>query len=644
MRRTFLVIFTLILSHRHVLAQPARRGQEELRDGDTTLVNRYLQTARRWEALNHDSASHYYGKAKTLAVSIGDRKGAGDAYVQLFLGLFKESRYEEALSVADEEVTLGDKWKDDGIRMKGYNNLAIAYQYLSDYQTATTYYLKAAAFADKMGDRLKEAKIFDNMASLFLSLKDYKTAYSYGLHEYELSRERQDTLYMISGLTSAGAAESGLKKYQAALQHFEQGEALAYQTHNMIKAATILTDKGMLRQAMNDLPAATMEFKKAIGIADQWNIPYIRMISLNGLSQVEMALGNYKKADRQADEAIALGEKLHLSAELAEMYNQSASIKQKLGKLSQSLLYKNRYEKINDSLMNVQIRTNINRLNIQYHTVQKDKEILQQKLQLAQNQVAIQRKNAWILLFTVGLSALILILVVSFRNYRNKKKLHGQTVLALQKEQEVIRLRALMEGKDQERRRIAQEMHDDIGAGLTTILFLSNRLTQDAVPGNRHTGEKIVKNANGLIGKMNEIIWSMNTEYDTLEDLLAYIRHNAGELLDSMGLQYHFHIPDAIPVIRLSGEQRRNIYLVVKESLHNIIKHAGATKVDIRFRSDPAICISVQDDGKGLDGDRSNRFGNGLKNMRQRMMSIGGELEILTDQGTEVRLTLPLTR
>lgn len=194
-----------------------------------------------------------------------------------------------------------------------------------------------------------------------------------------------------------------------------------------------------------------------------------------------------------------------------------------------------------------------------------------------------------------------------------------------------------MEAREEERSRIGKEMHDDIGSGLTTILFLSNHLKNDL-----QTSGKIANNANTLIGKMNEIIWSMNMDYDTLEDLVTYLRQHTGEMLESADIHYHFHIPASIPEVTLSGEQRRNIYLVVKESLHNIIKHAQAQEVNISFHFDQYIHILIRDNGKGFNEEEIRRFGNGLKNMNQRMESIGGSFDIKNNHGVTITLKAPI--
>lgn len=287
------------------------------------------------------------------------------------------------------------------------------------------------------------------------------------------------------------------------------------------------------------------------------------------------------------------------------------------------------------------MQTNIHHLNIQYRSAQKDKQIAEQNLSIERNKAAIERKNIWIFVSLAGILALVVILMLSLRSYRHKQNLHQQQLLTLQKQYEVDTLKAKMQAREEERNRIAREMHDDIGSALTTILYLSDDLkTQDKETA-ASSADRIATTASSVVDKMNEIIWSMNPDYDTLGDLISYTRRHCAEFLRDHNLQYHLEIPETITDLHLSGEQRRNIYLVIKEALHNIVKHASATKVDLCFQfNQQSLSITIQDNGTGLI--KNSQFGNGLKNMRHRMETIGGVFEILNGTGTTVKLKCPL--
>ena len=179
----------------------------------------------------------------------------------------------------------------------------------------------------------------------------------------------------------------------------------------------------------------------------------------------------------------------------------------------------------------------------------------------------------WFRFLFAAIAVTVIIYVIRF--YYNRK-LEKQRVI-LEKQQAV----------EKERTRIAIDMHDDLGAGLSTIRFLSEKVKRNTFSDvTKNDAEKIVANSDELVQKMNEIIWAMNEKNDTLEDLLYYTRSYAVEYCEENNLQCETHLPENIPSVIVSGEIRRNIFLTVKESLHNSVKHAAANKIRIDFNID----------------------------------------------------------
>jgi signal transduction histidine kinase len=120
------------------------------------------------------------------------------------------------------------------------------------------------------------------------------------------------------------------------------------------------------------------------------------------------------------------------------------------------------------------------------------------------------------------------------------------------------------------------------------------------------------------------------------------VRQQASQFLDSVDMGYRFEIPDQLPGLTLPGMKRRNIYLVVKEALHNAVKHSGADLVTIRMDFSAGIFISIADNGQGFTDSTQNPFGNGMKNMQHRMDQVGGKLAVRSENGStiEIRVTL----
>lgn len=199
------------------------------------------------------------------------------------------------------------------------------------------------------------------------------------------------------------------------------------------------------------------------------------------------------------------------------------------------------------------------------------------------------------------------------------------------------------EAVQQERIRIAGEMHDDLGSGLTTIKYLSDKALKNVTDKNEIENiRKISKESNDLVRNMSEIIWAMNDRFDTLENLVIYIRRFSYEYLESYSLDFKIIIQENIPDIKISGEKRRNVFLVVKEALHNVVKHSKATSALIQVTFNENLNIMIKDNGQEVPDKNERKFGNGLHNMKERMHKIGGSCSFVNTDGWEVNLKLPL--
>ena len=134
----------------------------------------------------------------------------------------------------------------------------------------------------------------------------------------------------------------------------------------------------------------------------------------------------------------------------------------------------------------------------------------------------------------------------------------------------------------------------------------------------------------------------MNSGNDTVDNLISYIRTYAFDYFEGTQVHCKVETPGEIPEHQLSGDKRRNIFLCIKETLNNTLKHAGATEVIIRIAVAGELEITIRDNGKGFDAGSTRPFGNGLKNIARRMESIGGTFLIQNEGGTVTTLRLPL--
>jgi len=222
-------------------------------------------------------------------------------------------------------------------------------------------------------------------------------------------------------------------------------------------------------------------------------------------------------------------------------------------------------------------------------------------------------------------------LLIGFRFYYNRKL---EKKMAILEKQQAI---------EKERTRIATDMHDELGASLSRIKFLSenikmNREEKDTM---MNDIEKISAYSDDMAAKMGEIVWALNKKNDTVADLVAFTRSYVQEYLSVQNIQCELNTPLELPPTFIPGEKRQHIFLAVKECLHNIVKHSGASKVYFSVTLNKNIEIVVHDNGKGINLNSLRPFGNGIQNIQRRMAEIHGHVDFQNEKGTKVVLNIP---
>ncbi len=198
------------------------------------------------------------------------------------------------------------------------------------------------------------------------------------------------------------------------------------------------------------------------------------------------------------------------------------------------------------------------------------------------------------------------------------------------------------------RTRIAADLHDDIGANLSQIAVLTEvlrRQTEQAHPQFASSLDAIARISGETVDAMSDIVWATNPKHDALTNLIPRMRRFANEILPAARIEFSFSAPDLQKDWRLEGELRRQVWLIFKESLNNIVRHARCTQVSIELRLENAhLLLQIRDNGRGFIATHISA-GNGLPNLQRRAQAIGAELTINSiPNGTTSLLRAPLDR
>lgn len=241
-------------------------------------------------------------------------------------------------------------------------------------------------------------------------------------------------------------------------------------------------------------------------------------------------------------------------------------------------------------------------------------------------------QQGWFLLMMMMCVTGVIVLTV-FLWYRMK---HRRKMLEFKQHQAVEAVRA----------RIAGEMHDDIGAGLTRIALLTEQLSlepalrsvQNRIP---ERLERLSATSHELIQSLREIVWMTNPEKDTLESLLIFVRKTLNTMTEDTDIEPSCCFPDPIPNVEVAPETRRRLSLVVKECINNALKHSGADNLSVSFNliPDEQFELTISDNGKGIESVSPHQ-GNGLTNIKLHALALNLRLMVITEPSKGTRITL----
>ena len=331
----------------------------------------------------------------------------------------------------------------------------------------------------------------------------------------------------------------------------------------------------------------------------------------------------------------------HLRAEVVEAYKTLADSYEAMGDYRDALAQRNQYIFLHDSLMKKDKIDMVNRLEMRYRIVEKDKALAEQKLKIAAIENRVRSRN----LLIAGIVLLVLFSIIGFGLWRrkniHKQKLQQERIDNLQQKMEIERLNATIDGEEKERTRIARELHDGIGALLTGAKmnfelvkkssqyehnadFIEGiKLLEETASGLRETAHNIMPEVlmqEGLSNAVHSFCERMTGKGGTA---ISFQTLGASENMDA-----RFDLP---------------VYRIIQELIQNIRKHANATSalVQMNFHDDGGVDITVEDDGAGMNVSTANKTnGMGLKNIQERVKQLGGRIDINSNigKGTSVYL------
>ncbi len=576
-----------------------------------------------------------------LALKSNNSKSIGKIYSINGICYYYLGKYDSAIYFHEKAIRVFSKAKIADLISAEYNLLAKVYIKKGDIKKAGLYYEKAVIASEKSGNKENKAWSLDILGEIYQSQQLFQQATS-AFHESYLAFKSIDHKPGIAGtsLHSGNAYymlvmdDSAKNHYYTALENFtllgdSNGIAICYSNLSRI----------FLEEGRHSL--AIEYANKTLKTIHGSDYKLIEAATLQQLGDIYAELKQYDKALIYINKALILAQNINNKISVMDCYKSLSEIYASMKK--PDLSYKNlllayHYK---DSLQPLEYSKQLAEMPAKYESEKKENQIsllkqstLSKTHEIEKQANQIRMRN--ILIALTVLTFILLSIVVVYAAQKQKLK------TALEK---AIVVKAT---EEHERLRFAKDIHDQLGSELSKINFLSELIVNspNEIPEIKKSAASISETAKKLVDNMRDLIWALNPENTTLANLLARIREYSSDYLEDFPAELKLTFPGNVSQSPITKEGHREIIMTVKESLNNIVKHSHASTISIKTSvCSKLLYISIKDNGAGIPGKKADS-GNGLRNMKTRIESLGGvfKLESHPKRGTLLVVTIPLAK
>lgn len=547
-----------------------------------------------------------------------DCNGEREAECNYMQELLKQKNYDSIYIVANRLLKAVEP---DTLSVWGYNAYTakgVALDITGKYDQAATCLYCALRAAEAVGDPVLLGKAHNNLGILYFNQHDADHAIEHYRKFYEMAVGQGDSVSMVRALNNMGNACISIKKApDEALSFFDSGLAIADRIDYWEGRQTI-------RITMADIYIAKEDLDKALRLLDE-------VKAIDGWDYyADYALASIYNKQLQYDKAILLyqsilAKKVNNREFYLAVLNDISDTSEKKGDYKAALKYRVQYQADHDSMHTLASTRTIQDLKIAYETEKKEMQIISVEEE--------KRLILWLTLSGIILLIFFLILLVYRQRLITQKRLFAeQRVDQLEQEKQLVAVEALLSGENQERGRLSRELHDGLGGLLTMAKLDLSQLRQEK--------EKEKERLEHIIGLMDRSITEMRRlAHNLMPEALS--RFGLRPVLEefcagSSNVDFYFYGEER----RLNKDVEINIYRIACELINNALKHAEAGQINVQLiQSDDSLSLTVQDDGKGMDGTSE---GQGLNTVRSRTELLGAILNIVSGKGRGTEITVEL--
>lgn len=642
----WLCVFSLVMPGKaQQLPAPAQLAAIQQLPDDTAKVNRLNNLASSLFASDPMFAINVLKEATRLSEKIKYPLGGSVAYGIHASMLIYEMKLDSALLLLDKSFELvKNRQQKEYINQQAslHQKYGALLQQQQLYDTAIKKYLLAAELYKQTGNENLSIVGFYNIAVMYGFLDQPEKALFYARQVNRIAQHTKDPEFLVRSYIALGDAFVATRQFDSVYFYAQKGLATTAGANNPFVAGKFqqLTGIYFLKGKAN-YNAALISFDSALTCFEKINLPYEKALVYRNMANVYLQKKDYANAIKFGSTSVELCKPLKMYELQSQAVSDLALAAEYSGQVNEAYKYLREYVALRDTLEQLNKKKLVNELETRYQS--QKKEAL---LQAQQN--TIYRKNVWNYILIGGAVTILALSLLGYFNYRQKQKLQQQRISELETSQKLMATEAVLKGEEQERTRLAKDLHDGLGGMLSGIKYSFNAMKGNMVmtPENTTAFERSMDMLDSSIKEMRRVAHNMMPETLVKFGLDAALKDFCNDINQSGALRVSYQsigMQDAV----IDQTVSITVYRIIQELINNTMKHAGAINAIVQLtQAAGRLTVTVEDDGRGFDtAILQQPAGMGWNNIQNRVEFLKGAMDVRSEKnkGTSVHIELDLS-
>lgn len=579
------------------------------------------------------AAKKYGFEALSYAEKIGFTKGRTKAYIRIGIVYDVASDFDSAIWYYDKALGLAIATKDLNAQASALNNKAMVYNNRGLYPKAMVMYLNALKTFEHMHDTLGTANALNNIAVLYADMFKHKESLDYGwqaLNTYESIHNRKG---MAAAYTNISLAYDKLNS-DSCYKYARLALNIKEEINDKFGLGISYNDMGVFFLGERKPDSSIYYIQKALPIKQELNDKFGEASCLINISNAYQLKRDFKKQLQCLEQALEISYNLKSFRLLSRAAFGLSSTHRNLGDYELAYRYLRLHGDFRDSLLTEENTKHISELDARYQSEKKDLQLANTNLALKASEATVGRNKAQLTLLIALLAFVIISTLFVYFIYINRQKRKAAQLVI---EQEQLRNRAVITAEDEERKRIAKDLHDGVGQQLSAV-----KMNLSAYSSNNNTRQltDIMNMLDDAVKEVRSVSHSMMPNALLHAGLASAIR----DFMNNVALSGKIQVDVQLIGIkeRLEEKKETTLFRIIQECVTNIIKHAEASRLTLQLIHHPEhLTLMIEDDGKGFVV-KASRGGIGIKNIESRVAYINGTLDIDSHPGRGTTITVEI--